>query len=233
MRDRPLRTWQEIESEVRRRIRERVWPPGSTIPTEAALADEFGCARATVNRALQAVADSGLLDRKRKAGTRVTRHPVRKATFSIPLIRQEIEERGVTYSHQLLTSEVKPPPTSIRLALRLDGGVDALHLEALHMAGNDPYLFEDRWINMKTVPDILQADLARTNANEWLVTHAPFTHAEIAVLAYPAGTKIAGHLRADPGAALLALERQTFDQERTITWVRLTFHPGYRLETRL
>ncbi len=89
-----LQSWEAIRAEVLNRIRTRVWPPGALIPSEEALAEEFGCARATVNRALRELADAGVLERKRKAGTRVAALPVRKATLDIPVIRQEIAARG-------------------------------------------------------------------------------------------------------------------------------------------
>ena len=59
--------WGEIRVEVLRRIRERIWPPGELIPSEEALAVEFCCARATVNRALRELAEAGVLERRRKA----------------------------------------------------------------------------------------------------------------------------------------------------------------------
>ena len=61
-------TWQSIRAEALRRIRAGLWPPGARIPDEAELAAEFGCARATVNRALRDLAEAGLLERKRKGG---------------------------------------------------------------------------------------------------------------------------------------------------------------------
>lgn len=60
---------QAIAAEVRRRILDREWRQGDRIPDEADLAVEFGAARATVNKALQVLADEGLLDRRRRAGT--------------------------------------------------------------------------------------------------------------------------------------------------------------------
>ena len=70
--------WEHIRAEVQRRIRDRQWPHGAMIPTEEELAAEFGCARATVNRALRDLAQSGVLERRRKAGTRVVALPVRR-----------------------------------------------------------------------------------------------------------------------------------------------------------
>ncbi|MCX8509228.1 MAG: GntR family transcriptional regulator, partial [Rhodobacteraceae bacterium] len=53
-----------IAENVRRRVAEKEWPRGARIPDEAALAIEFGVARATVNKALQLLADEGLLERR-------------------------------------------------------------------------------------------------------------------------------------------------------------------------
>mgnify|MGYP000374306696 CR=1 FL=1 len=69
--------WEDIRAEVLSRIRSKAWPLGTLIPGEEALAQEFGVARATVNRALSELARSGVLERKRKAGTRVAALPVR------------------------------------------------------------------------------------------------------------------------------------------------------------
>jgi len=46
-----------IAAEVRRRIVDREWQQGDRIPDEADLAIDFGAARATVNKALQILAD--------------------------------------------------------------------------------------------------------------------------------------------------------------------------------
>ena len=49
--------FQFVRDEVKRRIESRIWPQGSLLPTETQLAEEFNCARATVNRALRELAD--------------------------------------------------------------------------------------------------------------------------------------------------------------------------------
>ena len=82
-----IKSWQAVLDEVRRRIVRREWKPGDFIPHEADLAKQFGCARATVNRALRDLAEEGLLDRRRRAGTQVALNPVRKARLDIQVIR--------------------------------------------------------------------------------------------------------------------------------------------------
>ena len=64
-----INSWQSVQDEVLRRIHNRIWKPGAQIPNETDLAKEFNCGRTTVNRALRELAESGILERKRKSGT--------------------------------------------------------------------------------------------------------------------------------------------------------------------
>ena len=130
--------WEAIRAEVMNRIRSRQWPPGGLIPSEEALAAEFGCARATVNRALTELATAGVLERKRKAGTRVAALPVRKATLDIPVIRAEVTARGLAYSFVLMSRTVTAPPSGVAARLGLATGARLIHLQTLHLAAGVP-----------------------------------------------------------------------------------------------
>jgi len=222
------RGWQAIQDDVLRRIRDGEWARGEIIPSEVEFADAFGCSRMTVNRALQALADAGVLDRRRKAGTRVTLHPVRKATLPIPMIRQEIEERGQIYGYSLLSRRRRMPSAHIRARMQLHPKALLLRVKALHLADGAPYVLEDRWINIDAVPAIVDVDLKAQSANEWLVRHAPFSHGDVMFTAARATTTEAGYLETAPDEALFVTERMTWDDGTTVTLVRLTFAPGYR-----
>jgi len=225
--------WLAIEAEVLRRIHSRDWPPGSAIPNEADLAADFGVARATVNRALQSLAESGILDRRRKAGTRVALHPVRKATLNIPILRHEIEAQGMVHGYTLVSQQESAAPPQVTSALRLPDGTSLMHLRALHLADNRPYAYEDRWLNTAAVPGIAEVDLSLINANEWLVANAPFTAGDFALSATSADATEAAALGTPVGTALLTLERTTWNGGEPITWVMLCFAPGHRMRTEL
>lgn len=226
-----INNWKAVESEVLSRIHSREWKPGDLIPNESDLAEEFGCARATVNRALRAVAESGLLDRRRKAGTRVMQHPVRKATLNIPILRQEIEEKNHEYAYAVFSSALEKPPLHVRAHMKLNPNDRVLHHQSVHLADGRPYVACDRWVNVETIPQILEADLSQISANEWLVANAPFTDGSISFSAARADASIAERLDAKLDDALFVIERTTWNAKKSITWVRLTFHPGYRMQT--
>lgn len=222
-----------MQSEVLRRIHAREWPPGELIPNEADLAIEFGCARSTVNRALRSLAESGLLDRRRKAGTRVAAQPVAKATIDIAVIRHEVEEHGAKYGYQLITRRIAVPPVSVSGTMKTRAQDKLLHVRALHLADDAAYAVEDRWINTAIVPDAAAEPFDVLSANEWLIEHAPYTHGDISFSAVQADQGDAEVLGVAPLSALFAIDRVTWDNAAAVTKVRLLFLPGYKLRTQL
>lgn len=224
-------TWQAVQTEALRRIRDKEWKQGELIPHEAALAEEFGCARATVNRALRELAEAGFLERRRKAGTRVALNPVRKATFDIPIIRHDVEARGQEHGYRLLSRDRIAAPAHVQKSLHLPPESSLEHVVALHLAGGKPFCFEDRWINPMAVQALEQADFAIISANEWLVRTTTLSGGGIAFYALAADAELARLLDCEEGAALFAIDRTTWSGAIPITAVRLAYAPGYRMST--
>ncbi|MCU0802235.1 MAG: GntR family transcriptional regulator [Rhodobacteraceae bacterium] len=208
--------WEDIRAEVQARIRSGVWPLGSAIPHEEDLARDFGCARATVNRALRALAAQGVLERRRKGGTRVLAVPVRKATVSIPVIRAEVEATGRRYSHQIIWQAT--------------GQENTLHLETLHLADDKPYAHEVRVLHLAVLPPL--PDLTAISINEWLVTTVSYATGEIAFSAAAADAGQARALWVPTGTPLFVITRETRNAAaQVITKVLLAHAPGYHLRT--
>lgn len=226
-------TWQAVRDEVLRRVQTRIWSPGELLPTEAELATEFGCARTTVNRALRALAETGLLDRRRKAGTRVSMNPARRATLEIPVIRLDVVARGQRYSHSLLSRERSRPPADIRARMQLQRGASLLHVKTLHMANGQAYAYEDRWISLQAVPLAAKEEFEEISANEWLVKNIVFTRGDVSFSAKNATSEEAEVFGTEPGAALFVLDRTTWRDDTAITTVRFCFAPGHRVHTEI
>jgi GntR family histidine utilization transcriptional repressor len=220
--------WEDIRAEVLRRIRARDWPPGALIPGEEALAEEFGVARATVNRALTALAEAGVVERKKRAGTRVAELPVRRARLEIPVIRLDVLGRGLPYDFKLLADRLAPAPVPVTARLGLPEGTPMRYLETLHLAGGRPFVLETRWLNPSALPDP-SPDFATVSVNEWLVTHVSLVSGDIAFLAEPASPREAEVMGVAPGTALLVAERTTQGMGGPVTWVRLAHAPGHRV----
>lgn len=224
-----MQGWEAIRAEMLRRIRAREWPPGGLIPGEEALAAEFGVARATMNRALRDLAESGVIARKKRAGTRVAELPVRRARLEIPVIRLDVIGKGQAYGFKLLSDRLAPAPVPVTARLGLPEATPMRFLETLHLADGRPYVFETRWLSLQVLPDPAP-DFAVVSVNEWLVTHVSLVAGDIGFTAEAASPREAEVLGVAQDAAVLVAERTTQGTDGPVTWVRLAHAPGHRLQ---
>jgi GntR family transcriptional regulator, histidine utilization repressor len=223
--------FRDVRDEVLRRIRSGPWPPGTLVPAEAALAEEFGVARATVSRAMQELAARGYVERRRKGGTRVRPRPERSARLSIPMVHEEIEQLGLDYSYQLLNDKIVQATTHLQLELGIARHHRLRALLCLHMANGIPFQVEERWINLKTLPDVHSADFSKRGPNEWLVERVPFTDVAMKISAVTPPLPVAKALGQKPSLASLKLSRTTWLNSQSVTHVNLYFRGGYDMST--
>lgn len=222
---------------IRQALEERIvsgeWALGVRIPDEIELAQEYGCARTTVNRALRSLAEDGLVIRKRKGGTRVNPTPVRQAKVEIPILREQIEAMDGVYAHHVLRRKICAPPSAIRKRLNLAAEQEALNLETLYLTDDKPFAFEVRWININKVPDVVKAPLDRVSANEWLVQTVPFSSGDVMFSAMNANKRVASVLGIQNKSAVFVVERTTWLGKDFITTMKLFYREGYQLYSTL
>lgn len=198
--------------------------PGDRIPFEHELMTRYGCARMTVNKALSGLVEAGLLERRKRAGTFVTRPQIHMAALAIPDIQAEVTGRGQDYRLELLARDVLPAASVDPTRMQPPRGAKVLALTCRHLADGRPFAVEERLISLKAVPDAAQADFTTIAPGSWLLAHVPWTEAEHRITATPAG-RLAGALGVDEGTACLMLERRTWRGDQPITHVRQVF-PG-------
>lgn len=231
MTDKRRHSWTEIRDSIRQMILDSTYGPGDKLPRDEEFAARFGCARSTVHRAMRDLAESGVVERRRKGGTMVRRDPVTRATLNIPITRLEVEQKGCVYQYQLIRQSVQATTPAIMANFGLPEPRQMLRVEALHLADSRPYIFEDRWICLETVPEIASVDLTRDSANEWLVRNRPYSRCDLRLYARPGTESDSEVLQSTTGDALFVMERTTWIGEDPITSLRAVAHPGYQLVT--
>ena len=225
-------SWKNVRDEIHEAILSGRYGPGDRLPRDADIAEDLNCARSTVQRAMQDLSDSGLVERRRKGGTKVRSEPVTRATLDIPITRREVEQKGGRYGHQLINSTRTDAPRGVMATFELKKTQAMLRVEALHLSDGRPYILEDRWISLDTVPEITGADLTTQSANEWLVLNRPYNQCDLRFYATSANNRVADLLQIETGAALLVVERTTWIDNAPITTVQAITRPGYQLVTR-
>jgi GntR family histidine utilization transcriptional repressor len=218
--------YQRIRSDLEAKIMSGDWPPGYRVPFEHELMETYSCSRMTVNKVISALADAGLVVRRRRAGSFVSRPRVQSAILEIPDLKGEVEKRGERYDYRLLELHKRVATAGDKIRLAVGAREQVLALRCLHEAEGQPFAIEDRLINLQAVPDALLEDFSVTPPNTWLVGHVPWTEAEHRITACNADKGLAGDLKIDEGAACLVIERRTWRNGEPITAVRIT-HPGH------
>jgi GntR family histidine utilization transcriptional repressor len=217
--------YRRIRTDIEGRILSGEWPPGHRLPFEHELMDTYACARMTVNKVLSGLAAVGLVERRRRAGSFVSRPKVHSAVLQIPDLKAEVESRGQQYDYLLLERQKRGATRQDKARLDVDLRGPVLALRCRHDAAKQPFALEDRLMNLKAVPVAARQDFVTVPPSTWLVDHVPWTEAEHRISACSADKSLARDLNIDEGAACLVIERRTWRNGDPITAVRLV-HPG-------
>jgi GntR family histidine utilization transcriptional repressor len=213
---------ERIRAELEAPIRAGEWRPGHRIPFEHELVARFGCSRATVNKAVSALAAAGLIERRKRAGSFVCRPPLHGAMLAIPDIAEAVEGRGEAYRFQLLRRETRQGEAS------QDGiaGHAHLALTGLHLANECSLAHETRLISLVGAPEAEHADVAGRAPGSWLLENVTWSSATHRVSAVRPTVEVARGLSITTVTPCLQIERSTWRGDVPVTAVTQVF-PGY------
>ncbi|MBZ9741419.1 MULTISPECIES: histidine utilization repressor [unclassified Mesorhizobium] len=214
---------QRILSDIREKILSGTWAPGHRIPFEHELTAEYKCSRMTVNKALSQLAKAGLIERRRRSGSFVRRPQSQAAVLELHDIRIEVEALALPYRYERRERLQRRSNAGDRGLLGLSTAGSVLRLEGLHFAGERPFAFEQRLINLSAVAEAGDEAFLEIAAGPWLIGRVPWSEAEHRIRAMAADETIADALDIDPGAPCLVVERRTWSAEHPVTHVRFIY----------
>ena len=212
------RLGEQIRSAIEAQILSGDLAPGARLPTELELVEQFGCSRMTVNKALSALAAAGLIERRKRAGSFVSRPRVHSMVLDIPDLGEEIAARGQVHRYRLIRREVREAQVVFgRVGRRV------LVLDGVHFADDRPFTVEHRQVDLAAVPGIEPVRFDDLAPGSWLLRHVPWDEAENRIAAQGATGEVARLLDVAEGTAVLLVERRTWRGADSITVVRQYF----------
>ena len=216
---------QRIRRDLEHQILSGAWAPGFRIPYEHELMAQYGCSRMTVNKVLTALAESGMIERRRRAGSFVARQSphLEQVALEIPDIAMQVSTMGLRYSYQLLRRELRAPDEGDDGETALAAGAQVLAMRCLHLADERPLALEHRLISPLGVPEVSGIDFTTTAPGSWLLQNVSWTRAQHRISAWGADASTARELDVKTGTACLVIERHTWRGEQAITRVRQIF----------
>jgi GntR family histidine utilization transcriptional repressor len=215
-----------IRARLAQDILSGVLKPGQKLPNETDLAAEWNCARMTVGRALGALAEAGMVQRRRRAGTFVARRTVQETVLEIRDVAADVRALGREYAFRRLARREAGASADEATTLGVPEGAPILLVIGLHLADGEPHALEERLISLGAAPAAAQERFEDQPPGAWLLTHVPWTEAEHAITALAADGQTAKRLGISVGSALLCLERRTWLSGVCVTSARFLYPAG-------
>ena len=219
----PASLHQRILADISERIVSGDWPPGHRIPFEHELSAEYECSRMTVNKALSQLAKSGLIERRRRSGSFVTRPRSQAAILEIHDIKAEVQALGLPYRYELMARTIRRATAADRQRFDVAAGSSVVELTCRHFAGKKPFCLEERLINLAAVPEAADESFAEIAPGPWLIGRVPWSAAEHTIRATAATPRRRLRSTSPAGSPCLVVERRTWSADQPVTLVTLTY----------
>lgn len=219
--------YDHIKQAVYRKIESGEWPEHHPVSSENALAKEFSVSRMTARRALQELADEGLVVRTRGAGTFVAPLKSQSALLTIRNIADEIRLRKHRHHAVVQLLEEVPADPGLATLLGLSQGARVWHSVITHYENGQAVQVEDRFVNPLLVPEYLQQDFTARTPHEYLCAVTPLTEASHEIEAVIPTSQQQSWLEMSMAEPCLQIQRRTWTREGMVSQAVLT-HPGSR-----
>lgn len=219
---------------ARRRIHSGAWTPGERAPSENALSEQFGVSRMTARRALDQLARSGDIVRRRGAGSFIADDSVRSSYLVVRNIADEVIDAGQRYGSRVVRHRAITCDAEIAAALELERGATVYHSIIAHLADDEAVQLEYRYVRPDAAPGYLEADLAVETPNHYLQRICPLVEARqeiAAAMPKAAQCELMGIRRNEP---CLLITRTTWAKCGLVSYARILAPSSrYRLMGRL
>jgi GntR family histidine utilization transcriptional repressor len=217
--------WLQIRRALAQPILSGKWRPGTRIPGEVDLGEHFKTSRMTVSKAIQSLANEGLLQRRRKIGTVVSERAQERPVFEIWDTADIVTRSGGAYGYRLLECAFVKDDPEKRTLLNVSRKTQLLWMRCVHLSDGRPFQLEERLVNVDAAPGITCQPMETTAPGPWLLAHVPWTQAEHTISAVEAGVGEAEALHVPLGSPCLVVERRTWNGDCPVTLARL-WHAG-------
>lgn len=212
--------YQDVALQLRQAISGGTYPPGSRLPSENELAEQFGVARSTIRHALTVLGEDGLIASHQGARRTVLAEP-------------RLQNFGELRSFSRWARSIGAEPTG-RVDLHERRAATEIQARELGLEPGDPLVYIVRVRLLDGVPVMIErtayveraglllslVDLEHESISERLEQHGiVFAHAAHTIDAVNASPDDARLLEIEPGIALLRERRRATDpQGRPLEW---------------
>ena len=170
------------------------WPAGTKTPSENDLTMTFNVSRMTARRALQELADEGLLIRKPGLGSFVAEQKPDTPQLELYNRLQRVQTNG-TYSNRIINLQSVVVSDKVRGLLHIEDTELAFQLTLVHLEKQRPVQWQQLYVNPALAPALLKQKFNKVSPDDYLHWVAPATSIEHQLVAVSASASQRRELR--------------------------------------
>jgi len=159
--DAPVPKYHRVKAAVWARIADGTWPPGSLLPAEPDLCQEFGVSRITVRKAISDLVHEGKVQTVQGKGTFVATPKVGERFVQRAFgIYEDMERRGLRLTTEVLRQEAFPAPEEVAARLGLRPGEPVHIIVRLRSIEGEKILLSTTYVPYALCPGLADEDLS-------------------------------------------------------------------------
>ncbi|HEY5837344.1 GntR family transcriptional regulator [Streptomyces sp.] len=206
----PVPLYFQLARQLEAAIEDGVLTPGSLLGNEIELAARLGLSRPTVRQAIQCLVDKGMLVRRRGVGTQVVHSTVARP-LALSSLYDDLLAAGLHPTTRVLHNTRGHAPAEVAAALDLSESEQVTVVRRLRLTGGEPVAYLCNYLPCDLL-DLPDRELEATGLYALMRLRGITLHsAQQTVGARTATDEECGLLGEPPGAALLTMERTTYD----------------------
>jgi GntR family transcriptional regulator len=217
----------QLEEFIKGKIKEKVYLPGESLPTERELTELFGVSRMTIRQAISNLVHQGILYKIPGKGAFVSKEVIEKK-LEIESFSEDMEKRGLTPSSKVLYFEKIIPNSEIKLKLQLSENEEVYFINRLRLANNEPMALEfcylpEKYFNNLMKYNLVQCSLYKLMKEEY---HVNFNYMKQNIKAINMSKKEAEMLLGKTkGFGLVSLKIIFNEDEHPIEYTKTIYNP--------
>ncbi len=224
----PTPLYHQVYLVLRNRILSEDYALGTLLPSEQETSEMFGVSRITAKRALNELADDGLVVRERGRGTRVVYHSAAQPVeLNVEGVLENLLAMGLKTDVNLLSFDYVPANREVAQKLACDEGAEVQKAVRVRIMDDKAFSYLTTYVPADIGRSYSRDDLAEIPLLALLErTGVDISRAEQTITAAIADAEVALALGLELGSPILCIGRVVYDQnDRAVEYIKGLYRP--------
>jgi GntR family transcriptional regulator len=208
----PLPLYAQIEQALASGIRDGSLAPGSRLPSEDQLIEQFAVSRTTIRKTIQNLAQSGLIEIQRGKGTFVTQPKITQELTELSGFVEDMRALGRTPTARVVSKQLVEASEAVARQLALAAGALVVRIERVRLADDVPLSFDETYLPREIGEKVMEDNLETEPIFSLLEQkyNLPLVEAEYRLEAVAADEPVGLALGIAAGSPIFLIERTSY-----------------------